>query len=230
MSGREQAAETEKTVVPGITKKAKYRIFILAVLIAGVLTGVVTTRMHAAAKEKLSNLQEHMAGEVLRFHVLANSDSEKDQALKMKVKEAVLAYMEYKMPQHTDLAQTREWVGEHLGELGDIAQAVICGESYDYPVHLELTTSYFPEKTYGDVTFPAGEYEALRIEIGEAKGHNWWCVLYPPLCFVDVSTGVLPDNSKEKLRDSLSDTQYHTVTKYNFKFKYLKFFNNLCQN
>lgn len=169
MSGREQAAETEKTVVPGITKKAKYRIFILAVLIAGVLTGVVTTRMHAAAKEKLSNLQEHMAGEVLRFHVLANSDSEKDQALKMKVKEAVLAYMQYKMPQHTDLAQTREWVGEHLGELGDIAQAVICGESYDYPVHLELTTSYFPQKTYGDVTFPAGEYEALRIEIGEAK-------------------------------------------------------------
>lgn len=77
MSGREQAAETEKTVVPGITKKAKYRIFILAVLIAGVLTGVVTTRMHAAAKEKLSNLQEHMAGEVLWFHVLANSDSER---------------------------------------------------------------------------------------------------------------------------------------------------------
>ena len=137
-------------------------------MIAGVLTGVVTTRMHAAAKEKLSNLQEHMAGVGLRFHVLANSDSEKDQALKMKVKEAVLAYMEYKMPQHTDLAQTREWVGEHLGELGDIAQAVICGESYDYPVHLELTTSYSRRNLWGR-HIPAGEYEALRIEIGEAK-------------------------------------------------------------
>ena len=195
MSGREQAAETEKTVVPGITKKAKYRIFILAVLIAGVLTGVVTTRMHAAAKEKLSNLQEHMAG-----------------ALKMKVKEAVLAYMEYKMPQHTDLAQTREWVGEHLGELGDIAQAVICGESYDYPVHLELTTSYFPEKTYGDVTFPAGEYEALRIEIGEAKGHNWWCVLYPNLCFIDAVHAVVPEDGKKELQEVLTEEEYDLVT------------------
>ena len=136
MSGREKAAETEKTVVTEITKKAKYRILLIALLIAGVFTGVVTSKMHAAAEEKLSKLQEHMAGEVLRFHVLANSDSEKDQELKMKVKEAVLAYMEYKMPQHTDLVQTKEWVAEHIGELGDIAQAVICGESYDYPVHL----------------------------------------------------------------------------------------------
>ena len=100
--------------------------------------------------------------------MLANSDSEKDQALKMKVKEAVLAYMEYKMPQHTDLAQTREWVGEHLGELGDIAQAVICGESYDYPVHLELTTSYFPEKTYGTSHFRQGNMKRFALRFGEA--------------------------------------------------------------
>ena len=132
--------------------------------------------------------------------------------MKMKVKEAVLAYMEYKMPQHTDLAQTREWVGEHLGELGDIAQAVICGESYDYPVHLELTTSYFPEKTYGDVTFPAGEYEALRIEIGEAKGHNWWCVLYPNLCFIDAVHAVVPEDGKKELQEVLTEEEYDLVT------------------
>ena len=106
----------------------------------------------------------------MRFHVLANSDSEKDQALKMKVKEAVLAYMEYKMPQHTDLAQTREWVGEHLGELGDIAQAVICGESYDYPVHLELTTSYFRRKLMGTSHFRQGNMKRFVLRLERRKG------------------------------------------------------------
>lgn len=210
MSGREKETATRKAAK--VSGKANYRILLIALLIAGVFTGVVTGRMRASAQEKLTALQEHMAGEVLRFHVLANSDSKEDQALKMKVKEAVLSYMEYKMPQRTDLAQTKQWVSDHIGELGDIAQSVICGESYDYPVHLELATSYFPEKTYGDVTFPAGEYEALRIEIGEAKGQNWWCVLYPNLCFIDAVHAVVPEKGKQELKEVLTDEEYDLVT------------------
>ena len=210
MSGREKQTAAKETA--GVSGKIKFRIFLIALLLAGVVTGVVTSRMHAAAQEKMTALQEHMAGEVLRFHVLANSDSKEDQELKMKVKEAVLSYMEYKMPKHTDLVQTKQWVSDHIGELGDIAQAVVCGESYDYPVHLELTTSDFPEKTYGDVTFPAGEYEALRIEIGEAKGQNWWCVLFPNLCFIDAVHAVVPEDGKQELKEVLTDEEYDLVT------------------
>lgn len=208
MSGRKTATKGPARR----SRKINYRILLIALVLAGILTGVITSRMHVAAKEKLTALQKHMAGEVLRFHVLANSDSKEDQELKMKVKEAVLSYMKYKMPQQTDLAQTRQWVSDHLGELGDIAQAVVCGEAYDDPVHLELTTSYFPEKTYGDVTFPAGEYEALRIEIGEAKGQNWWCVLYPNLCFIDAVHAVVPKEGKQELKEVLTDEEYDLVT------------------
>ena len=76
----------------------------------------------------------------------------------------------------------------------------------------KLTKSYFPQKTYGDVTFPAGEYEALHIEIGRAKGHNWWCVLYPNLCFVDATNAVVPKKSKEKLKSVLDEEEYEMVT------------------
>ena len=87
-------------------------------------------------------------------------------------------------------------------------------KGYAYTAQLDIVSDYFPQKAYGDMVFPCGTYDAVRVTIGNGKGHNWWCVLYPPLCFVDVSTGVLPDNSKKKLRDSLSDTQYHTCLLY----------------
>ena len=159
------------------------------------------------------NMVQELAGEVLRFHVLANSDSEKDQALKMRVKEAVITYMQSAIPETTSVEETTRWAEKHLENLEQVANQVICKAGYDYSVKAQVVWYDFPEKTYGDVTFPSGEYQALRIEIGEAKGQNWWCVLYPNLCFVDAVHAVVPEESKQELQQILEEDTYRMITK-----------------
>ena len=197
---------------------------VIAIFATGILTWNIFLNLET--KSTVSVLS-HSA---IRFHILAKSDSVSDQALKMRVKESVVNYIYEKTGDFKTVDEAKNFILNNDKTIESIATKAIADNGYDYTVSSTFGFSDFPVKTYGDVIFPKGTYTSYTIKIGNGKGHNWWCVLYPPLCFVDVSTGVLPDNSKEKLRDSLSDTQYHTVTKYNFKFKYLKFFNNLCQN
>ena len=161
---------------------------------------------------KRNDMQEELAREVFRFHVLANSDSEKDQALKMKVKEEVITYMRQELPESDSVNTTKKWARDNLDEIAALAQQIVEEEGYDYPVTAEVTTCDFPDKTYGDITFPAGEYEALRIEIGQAKGQNWWCVLYPNLCFIDAVNAVVPDAGKKDLKEVLEEDTYEMVT------------------
>ena len=197
---------------------------VIAIFATGILTWNIFLNLET--KSTVSMLS-HSA---IRFHILANSDSVSDQALKMRVKESVVNYIYEKTGDFKTVDEAKNFILNNDKIIKSMVTKAIADNGYDYTVSSTFGFSDFPVKTYGDVIFPKGTYTSYTIKIGNGKGHNWWCVLYPPLCFVDVSTGVLPDNSKEKLRDSLSDTQYHTVTKYNFKFKYLKFFNNLCQN
>lgn len=198
------------------------------IVIAIFATGILTWNIFLNLETKSTvSVLSHSA---IRFHILANSDSVSDQALKMRVKESVVNYIYEKTGDFKTVDEAKNFILNNDKAIKSMATKAIADNGYDYTVSSSFGFSDFPVKTYGDVIFPKGTYTSYTIKIGNGKGHNWWCVLYPPLCFVDVSTGVLPDNSKEKLRDSLSDTQYHTVTKYNFKFKYLKFFNNLCQN
>ena len=197
-------------------------------VIAIFATGILTWNIFLDLETKSTvSVLSHSA---IRFHILANSDSVSDQTLKMRVKESVVNYIYEKTGDFKTVDEAKNFILNNDKTIKSIATKAIADNGYDYTVSSTFGFSDFPVKSYGDVIFPKGTYTSYTIKIGNGKGHNWWCVLYPPLCFVDVSTGVLPDNSKEKLRDSLSDTQYHTVTKYNFKFKYLKFFNNLCQN
>lgn len=201
-----------------IERRANRIILILAVVIATIITGVLSWRMQLTAK---AEAQEHLAGEVLRFHILANSDSNEDQALKMKVKDQVIAYLDETMPKGLDVNETKDWVRRHTDELESLAETVIAEKGRDYPVSAAVTTCYFPDKTYGDVTFPAGNYEALRMEIGAAKGHNWWCVLYPNLCFLDAANAVVPEEGKEELRSVLTEEEYSQVTaQSDFKIKW----------
>lgn len=197
---------------------------VIAIFATGILTWNIFLNLET--KSTVSVLS-HSA---IRFHILANSDSVSDQALKMRVKESVVNYIYEKTGDFKTVDEAKNFILNNDKTIKSMTTKAIADNGYDYTVSSSFGFSDFPVKTYGDVIFPKGTYTSYTIKIGNGKGHNWWCVLYPPLCFVDVSTGVLPDNSKKKLRDSLSDTQYHTVTKYNFKFKYLKFFNNLFQN
>ena len=188
----------------------------------GILFSLIVTGIIVNAKK--DSLQREIADEVLRFHVLANSDSERDQKLKMKVKEEVLAYMKRELPKSESLEMTREWARNHISEIEEIGRRVLTEENCDYPVKAEVTFCEFPEKTYGDITFPDGIYEALRIEIGAAEGKNWWCVLYPNLCFVDAIHAVVPEEGKHDLEEVLDDEAYEMVTsKTVFRIKWFFF-------
>ena len=190
-------------------------------VLAGILISLVVTGIVVEAKK--SQMQEDLAKEVFRFHVLANSDSEEDQALKMKVKENVIAYMKEQLPESESVGMTKRWVANHLIEIETLAKETLQKEGCTESVEAKVINCYFPDKTYGDITFPQGNYNALRIEIGEAKGQNWWCVLYPNLCFIDAVHAVVPEDGKEELKEVLDEEEYEMVTATS-KFKIRWFF------
>lgn len=191
-------------------------------LIAAFFTGMIYMKQEVHAQE---TLQEHLAQEVLRFHVLANSDSEKDQTLKLQVRDAILDYMETELSEDASgsekersLDETVQWARTHTDAIRAIGEETVQAAGANQAVNVAVTTCYFPEKTYGDVTFPAGNYEALRVELGAAKGHNWWCVLYPNLCFLDTTNAVVPEKGKKELKKVLTEEEYSRVTA-NTEFK-----------
>lgn len=148
---------------------------------------------------------------VLRFHIRANSDSEEDQALKLLVRDGVLNELAPLLADVDDKAEAREILEDHLTDIEEISEEIIRQAGYDYGVDAYFTTEEFPMKGYGDLIFPAGEYEALRVDIGEKNGANWWCVMYPGLCFVDTVGGVVPTDGKEELEALLTPEEYREL-------------------
>lgn len=193
----------------GQRRMEKCLILMLSTLLAVLITWFILWRTDLAAEEML---QRHLAEEVLRFHVLANSDSDEDQALKITVRDRVLDYLESEMPDTPNADETARWIRRHVEELEKLCRETVAEQGYGYPVNAAVTTCWFPDRTYGDMTFPEGNYEALRIEIGEAQGHNWWCVLYPGLCFLDAANAVVPEEGKQKLRNVLTEEEYAQIT------------------
>lgn len=203
-------------------------------LMISLIIGIIVTFYYSTDYIKANDLQENIATKIIRFHVIAHSDSQEDQSLKMKVKEAVLKYISPILSNSKDITETRKLLTDNTDAIVSIAQDTIIQNGYNYTVKASLTNCYFPTKTYGDVTFPPGDYEAYKIEIGNSCGSNWWCVMYPPLCFIDASHGILPDSSKNTLKNILNDEEYDSITINNysdkqikFKFKYLTFLNKL---
>ena len=194
---------------------------IIAIIIACIVTMVLMAKVEAEAK--YLETQEALAEEVLRFHVLANSDSEEDQALKLQVKDEVLAYMHKTLGENENVMQVKIWAENNEARIISLCERVIMEAGYDYNVRVELAESYFPVKTYGDVTFPEGNYQALRILIGDAEGQNWWCCLYPNLCFIDATHGVVSEEGKEELQGVLDEEEYEMITTTT-KFKIKWFF------
>ena len=162
---------------------------------------------------------------VLRLHVIANSDSEDDQNLKLLVRDAVLAEAQSLLCNVYDRAKAEETVMQNIEILRSVAEKTVLDNGYDYPVAIELGKEEYPTKNYESCCFPAGEYTSLRILIGEAAGQNWWCVLFPPLCLsaatdADAFASVgITDNQYQIITDSES-------TKYKIRFKILESFSN----
>lgn len=126
--------------------------------------------------------QDQLAEKVVRLHVLANSDSAEDQALKLKVRDRVLERAEEILEQSANRTEAEARIRGNILELEELAQQEVWDNGYDYPVTAELENTQFPTREYEGFTLPAGEYLALRILIGDAAGQNWWCVVFPPLC------------------------------------------------
>ncbi len=178
----------------------------------------------------------NLSDSVFRLHIIANSDSSADQELKLKVRDKIIEYMNTLTSSSSDKKDVISIVNNHLDSFKEIALNTIKENGSNYDVNIEIGNFHFPTKSYGDISFPAGNYDALKIEIGDAIGQNWWCVLFPPLCFVNSSTGVVPDDSKNTLKENINSESYEIISEGNnsndntsdikIKFKIIEFFNN----
>lgn len=174
--------------------------------------------------EKITN---DMAKNIVRLHVIANSDSKYDQQIKLKVRDSVLKYMQENSKGINSAEAAKGFICRNLSNIENIACTVLKSYGLNYQAKAYFGRFIFPTKVYGDVSLPAGDYQSLRIVLGNGSGQNWWCVMFPPLCFVDASTGVLPDESKLQLKSSLTEEEYKlalgnakdTCTDIKIKFK-----------
>lgn len=198
----------------------KRYIFFSVIILLLVITG------RYAVKE-----QRDISRQVIRFHILANSDSIQDQSLKLKVRDRILADFKDKLSGSENIAQTRDILCREISAISKSAEDEIKAQGYSYPVNVYMARDYFPTKEYGDIRLPAGVYEALRVEIGEAKGKNWWCVMFPPLCYVDVTQKTIPARDKQTLKNVLDDEEYTLVTEktptVKIRFKVVEIWNSI---
>lgn len=167
---------------------------------------------------------------VFRLHIIANSDSKEDQDLKYKVRDSLIEYMNYISTGISSKEEAIEIAKENKNEFYNIAQKVIYDNGFNYNVNVEIGNFSFPTKTYGDISLPSGFYDALKVEIGKANGQNWWCVMFPSLCFVDVSNGIVPKESQEELQSNLQEEEYNLISsdslEFKLKFKLVELFEN----
>ena len=209
-------------------KKKGHRlfIFIACIIFVSLCTAVFTYRV--SGNESRNRIQEELAQDIIRFHVRANSDSDEDQKRKLAVKDAVVEYLSPLLAESQSIDESKEILSESMVDIENIAHETLMAHGGDSKVNVYFEESYFPMKTYADVTFPPGVYEAFRIDIGEHCGKNWWCVLYPPLCFIDISHGTVNPESEELLKETLTTDEFQAVSDeytVKYRFKYLTFLN-----
>lgn len=153
----------------------------------------------------------HIADEIIRFHVIANSDSDEDQALKLAVKNTLVKELAPYLKEASSKEAAKKIISDKLEYIKELAVNTIQQQGCSYPVKVSLEECYFPLKVYGEYAFPPGYYEALKVEIGNASGKNWWCVMFPPLCFIDDTYSIVDDSSGKKLKYLLSEEEYESL-------------------
>lgn len=167
---------------------------------------------------------KEISDEVFRLHILANSDEDYDQQLKLKVRDKVLLYTESLFEKAKSKEEAENLISNNLQDICNTAQKEVTDNGYDYTVTAQITKMYFTTRTYESYTLPSGMYDALRITIGSGEGHNWWCVMYPSIC---ISSEKSQD---EAARETFNDNQYDIVKneKYEYKFKIVEIFEKIC--
>lgn len=212
---------------------------IIAIITMTILTSTIyfqAPNLSLASNSTSQDVSESYKEKLIRFHVLANSDSPEDQELKLKVRDKIIEEMDSKFEQSKSIEETKKIVNENIENMKIIAKEEINKNGKDYDVNIELGKHNFPTKTYGDITLPAGEYNAVRVLIGEAKGQNWWCVMFPPLCFIDIKNGETNLETEENMKEYLTEEEYKYIstnkdeietTTPKLKFKIVEIFKSL---
>lgn len=182
-------------------------LFLLLLIISScILTRAI--RIYSATGNKV---QEDIASKIIRFHVIANSDSDEDQELKYLLKDTLVQALQPYLKEAGDIQESRNIINSLLTLIESKASRVIEENGFEYSVTASLASSYFPMKTYGDYAFPCGYYEALQVKIGAAEGKNWWCVMFPPLCFVDETYSIVDKEGEEKLKHLLPEEELDAI-------------------
>lgn len=167
----------------------------------GIMIVIIATLTGACWGQSRSDMQKE---QYLRLHVIANSDSQEDQTLKLKVRDAIVLHCRKEFTAVADAREARRLAEQNIPRMQAVARQVIREQGYDYPVQVLVGESEFPTRTYGELELPQGRYQAVRIIIGQGQGQNWWCVLFPPLCLVsDSEQGILtapPENAEVKFK------------------------------
>lgn len=181
-----------------------------------------------------TDLSNEISGKLIRFHVIANSDTKEDQSLKLKVRDEILKYISPKLKNSSSIEESRKILKDNDNEIKKIAVNCIKSNGYNYTVKSTLGHENFPVKTYGNITLPQGNYEAYRVIIGSGEGQNWWCVMFPPLCFIDITKGqVSYDKTENEMKKVLNDKEYDEIdnrkeqTQIEYKFKIKEIFDKI---
>lgn len=193
------------------------KLLIKSACIAFVLTVIYSVIPFEAQCSELSQ-------DVFRLHILANSDSEADQSLKIKVRDKVLDYTEDLFNSAKTKEEAESVISDNLQSISNVAYQTVLDNGYDYVVTAEITNMYFTTRYYEGYTLPSGMYDALRITIGEGEGHNWWCVMYPSICISSA------EDKESKAKEALDDDEYNIVCneQYQYKFKVVEMFEKFC--
>ena len=199
------------------------KIFSAKRLRAALIIGLVVCMCTSVVKFEASCMD--IRDNVLRLHILANSDSQSDQQLKLKVRDAVINESETDFDRCTDLEDALNKAEASIDSIKDTAQRVIAENGYDYNVEVAVGTEFFNTRVYDELTLPAGFYKSLIIKIGDAKGKNWWCVMYPSIC-----VGTATKNDFESAVGDDGAEIAENPIKYQVKFKIVEYYQNFKKN
>lgn len=177
--------------------------FTMALFIGLIITGI--------AMQYIYTVKADIAKSFVRLHVIANSNSQSDQDLKLKVRDSIVEHLKDKLKEANSTEETKSIIKKELESIAKAAQEEIFANDYNYAVTVSLGNYRFPTRSYEGAMLPAGNYDALRIIIGEGMGENWWCVLYPQLCFTSIQSGTLPEESRQKLKNVLTEDEFNII-------------------
>lgn len=204
-----------------VQRKRRTRILLAVIFLAAEFAFLLGKGMG----EQGDALQTDIAARVLRFHVLGASNSARDQELKLKVRDAIGLFLKSKLKKTENRDEAELLVKDAIPDIIRVARETLEQNGCSYPVSAGLKEESFPAKSYGRYTFPAGRYRALQVVIGAGRGHNWWCVLYPNMCFSGSMYSVQDEEAGERLREVLSPEEYDEVLRkhsYRLRFRLLE--------